>query len=316
MASIVKIPTNSSMDYDFIAFSFNGMHSYEDFGIYRVSDGDRYNMEINPQSADRTAEVFGSDGMIYFGSNYKQKVFNISFAFDKLDDLKLRKLRQWFDGKEMHDLWFAEEPYKVYSAKVTGQPSIKAIPFDDSNGRVYKGEGTVQFTAYWPYAHTPDYIDTVGGASGKDLDSFAGFNNKNQWAGASGLTSSTGLCMGENPGDLPAPFTVTGQCSRAFKFVVGEYFVECDGHEESLNWDSKTGLVYTDNGEIIPAKGSPCGTIPAGGTKTIEIYFKHNNNWVLAYKVDNYEWATQNTATLGSLEDPPNCEIKYHYWYY
>jgi hypothetical protein len=61
----------------------------------------------------------------------------------------------------MGDLWFAEEPYKVYTVKVTGMPTIKAIPFEEiSNGKkvkIYKGEGSVTFTAYWPYAHTPDY---------------------------------------------------------------------------------------------------------------------------------------------------------------
>lgn len=162
--SIVKVPLDTTADYDFTAFTFNGYHSYEDFGIYRTSDGDRYNSNLGPQMNDRTAEIVGSDGMMFFGTSHKSKVFDISFAFEDLTDVKLRQLKHWLDGKEVHDLWFAEEPYKVYSAKVTGQPTIKTIPFDvyDSNGkvsgRIYKGEGTVQFTAYWPYAHTPDFV--------------------------------------------------------------------------------------------------------------------------------------------------------------
>ena len=36
--STIKVPTDTGADYDFIAFSFNGKHSYEDFGIYRTSD--------------------------------------------------------------------------------------------------------------------------------------------------------------------------------------------------------------------------------------------------------------------------------------
>jgi phage-related protein len=63
-------------------------------------------------------------------------------------------------GKDVGDLWFEEEPYKVYSAKVTGQPSIKVIPFDGTSEREYRGEGSIQFTAYWPYAHTPDFVET------------------------------------------------------------------------------------------------------------------------------------------------------------
>jgi hypothetical protein len=82
--SIVKVPKDSSMDYDYIAFSFKGKHSFEDFGIYRTSDGDRYNEELMPTAQDVTAEVPGGDGMYYFDTKHKQKVFNISFAFEGL----------------------------------------------------------------------------------------------------------------------------------------------------------------------------------------------------------------------------------------
>ena len=42
MASIVKVPRNNTADYDFIAFSFGGKHSVEDFGIYRTGKNDGY----------------------------------------------------------------------------------------------------------------------------------------------------------------------------------------------------------------------------------------------------------------------------------
>ena len=29
-------------DFDFIGFTFNGKHSYDDFGIYRTSNNDMY----------------------------------------------------------------------------------------------------------------------------------------------------------------------------------------------------------------------------------------------------------------------------------
>lgn len=62
----------------------------------------------------------------------------------------------------MGDLWFSERPYKVWTAKITGQSSMKYIPFNINNKRIYKGEGTITFTAYWPYAHTPDYVAPAG----------------------------------------------------------------------------------------------------------------------------------------------------------
>ena len=75
-------------------------------------------------------------------------MFNISFAFDNLEETKLREMKRWLNSKETGDLWFAEAPYKVYTAKVTGQPTIKFIPFDKIEngvvtGRIYKGEGNV-----------------------------------------------------------------------------------------------------------------------------------------------------------------------------
>ena len=161
--NIVYPPQATEIDWDYIAFTFKGKHSYKDFGIIRVSDGDRYTQNLTPNLSDKTAEANGSDGMYFLGTQYKQKEFQISFAFDRLTEAKLRGLKQWLGSKEPGDLWFAEEPYKVYTAKVTGTPSIKYIPFDDYDEqgniiRVYKGEGNVTFTAYWPYAHTPDFV--------------------------------------------------------------------------------------------------------------------------------------------------------------
>jgi hypothetical protein len=52
-------------------------------------------------------------------------------------------MRQWLDGKEIHDLVFDEAPYKVYSAKVTGTPQLKTVCFSENDERIYKGEGTI-----------------------------------------------------------------------------------------------------------------------------------------------------------------------------
>jgi predicted phage tail component-like protein len=156
--SIVKVPLDATMDYDYIAFSFNGKHSYEDFGIYRTSDGDRYNENLIPTLQDKTAEVPGGDGMYYFGSTHKQKEFNISFAFDNISETQLAEMKRWLNGKDVGELWLSEAPYKVWSAKVSGQPTFKYLPFEINGKRVYRGEGSVKFVSYYPYAHTPDFV--------------------------------------------------------------------------------------------------------------------------------------------------------------
>jgi hypothetical protein len=57
----------------FIGFTYNGQHSIDDFGIYRTSDGSRYNYNLIPQLNDKTADVPGGHGQYYFNSTYKNR---------------------------------------------------------------------------------------------------------------------------------------------------------------------------------------------------------------------------------------------------
>ena len=84
--SIVKVPSTANKDYDFLAFSFNGLHSWDDFKIYRTNSGDRYELPTTGQIKDITVEVPGGDGLYYFESFHKEKKFPISFAFDNLTE--------------------------------------------------------------------------------------------------------------------------------------------------------------------------------------------------------------------------------------
>lgn len=150
-------------DFDFMGFTYNGKHSYRDLGIYRVSSGDRYEETFTPTFQEKTASVDGMIGQYYFGQNIQSKQFNISFAFDHLTEGGIRLLKQTFNGDGIHDLIFDEHPYKVYSAKVTGSATMKTICFELEEGRVYRGEGTITFTCYYPYAHTPHSL--LGGVA-------------------------------------------------------------------------------------------------------------------------------------------------------
>lgn len=203
--SIVKVPDDTTMDYDYIAFSFNGYHSYEDFGIIRTSSGDRYDMKLAPVMKDNTLETPGSDGIHYLGTDHKQKEFNISFAFADLPEEKINALKKWLNGKDMGDLWFAEEPYKVYTAKVTGVPNLKFLAFDKDGQRKYSGEGTVTFTAYWPYAHTPDLVQK---RDGKTLpgNHFANYQEFQNYSKIQHLLPHSSV---KPYGDLPFHFVAT-----------------------------------------------------------------------------------------------------------
>ena len=96
----ITVPSTAAGDFDFLAFSFNGKHSYDDFKLYRVGDGDRYNTELAPQMNDITAEIPSADGMFFFGTTHNQKNFNINFVFEEISEEQLRGIKTWLNGKE------------------------------------------------------------------------------------------------------------------------------------------------------------------------------------------------------------------------
>ena len=177
--SIVDSTYTNAKKGDYIGFTYNGKHSSE-LGIVRTSDGSRFNENLLPTMQDKTVQVPGADGTYYFGSYYTQRQFNISFAFDSLTEFQVAQLKSHFGDKGIHDLIFDECPYKVYSAKVTGTATIKHIAFSEgATNRLYKGEGSIQFTCYNPFARSrykflDDYSDTD-------------YPNKVEWKDASGM---------------------------------------------------------------------------------------------------------------------------------
>lgn len=72
-----------------------------------------------------------------------------------------------FSKKTIQPLIFDEFPYKKYMVKCAQPPQLKFLPFDSYEFRVYKGEGTVQLVAYYPFAFSvisPSLVQTEGGA--------------------------------------------------------------------------------------------------------------------------------------------------------
>ncbi len=146
---------------DFISFSYNGVHSTE-LGVVHVSTSDRYADSLLPTIQDKTVQVPGSDGTYFFGSFYTQQQFPLSVAFDNVSEDQIRLARRVFGDRQSHPLIFDEEPYKIYYAKITSTPQLNYVPFQnydedaDTRPRIYKGEGTINFICYEPFAHTPN----------------------------------------------------------------------------------------------------------------------------------------------------------------
>lgn len=282
---------------DFLGFTFNGKHSFLDLKVLRVINGDRFTEDLAPQLNDITADIPNGDGQYYFATTHKSKNFSIEVAFDNLSEEDFRKWRQFCNGKEVGDLIFDENPYKVYTAKITGTPQFKYICFEKEGRRVYKGEGNIQFTAYWPYAHTPNTNTKVSsllthngtfGGDGKQLCNYIDvlYPTKNEWDGASGLSVDGDVCRGENYGDLPAYFIATkDSVNKDEELTVCGNTITIKQACTNIEWNSKTGIVKNGEGVLIPYEGNGCGTIPLGLAE------------------DN-----------GAIS--PDIELEYDYWYY
>ena len=220
----------------------------------------------------------------------------------------MRDWKRFCSSKELSDLIFDEEPYKVYTAKITGAPILKTIPFEEDGQRIYKGEGTLEFTCYWPYAHTPDENTKVSekfivggkfGADGKIITNYIDFLhiNKPLWEEASGITN---ICIKTdeaaydyvyNAGDIDAPFvailSIEGQWVEKDQLIkIGPLAITPRETVRGLQWDSKTGIV---------------SGIPSGETTRRAIL---------------YDGEGLGGLIPGVNRMPKNVDIKYHYWYY
>lgn len=283
---------------DFIAFAFGDFISnkFGDDGqcvIYRISNSGRFDSELSPSMQDKVVDVPNGDGQYYFGTYHKAKVFNVNFVFDNLTNDGLRKLKQAFTGKEMRQLVFAEESNKVYMAKVTGQPTIKTMCFDETYTvttgegdeavttthirEVYRGEGSVQFTAYWPYGRGVTYVDNT-------IESTIDKGKKIALA----KNTITTIVSLSNIGDIPAHFVFEAPKEAKISKLVfgsGDSAVTIEG-ENITYWDSKTGIIKSED-KIIAYSGDGLYNIPINGVNltithissdaTHNVYFKYYN---------------------------------------
>lgn len=136
----------------FIGFTFGNRHSSK-LGILRTSNSDRYEDHFIT-STDVTTEVPGQDGLLHWRSNYSKREIPISFAFYGLTEEQLTQLKRVFNDKKIHDLILDEEPYKVWSAKLTGVATVRHLCLEHEGQRFYCGEGTFTFTSYTPFARS------------------------------------------------------------------------------------------------------------------------------------------------------------------
>ena len=137
---------------DFCGFRFGSIHS-SDLDLIVVSSSNRYDKNLLPPPRDYTTSVPGGDGQYYFGSTFDSREFTVNVAFNNVSEPTFRKIAQLLANDKLQDLVFDEMPFKTYRAKIKSKPDFKHICFTNDKGeRVYKGEGTIVFACYFPYA--------------------------------------------------------------------------------------------------------------------------------------------------------------------
>lgn len=186
-------PGAGNASSDFIGFSFNGV-THTQLGISRVSDGSRYNEEMLPSFQDKSAQMPGSDYTLYWESFYSTKTWSLQIAFDNMTEAQMSLFRQTFNTKNLAPLTFAERPNIHWLAKVQSPPQLKYICFDVNGSKIFKGEGTINLIAYYPFGMS-NLITVPNGSSG-----FA--------------TNSTSAIITNN-GDIPMDWCVVLAKSKA-----------------------------------------------------------------------------------------------------
>ena len=245
----------------FLGFTYNGRHSSE-LGIVRINTGNRAEMPLSPSFKDSTAEVPGGKGLYYFNTQIQQRQFTINFAYDDLTEEDVRELREWLNPLEQGELIFDEEPYKAYTVKPNPQPKLSYLVFDKqittetfklyepstvkSSGRVYKGEGAIGLTAYYPYAKAPSKELSYYNSNTKE----GGFGSQDEWKIAAGFDKEVQLDSLEcyNRGDIETPVTLNFKVAKDIntnEAVSGNVGIELySGTTSQIG--TRIGYVYMD----------------------------------------------------------------------
>ena len=234
--SVYEFNNSLFLKGDFIGFTFDGIHSSE-LGIVRVSGGDRYEEALVPSLSLKTTNVPGGDGSYYFGTSYTQRNINLQIAFDSLTQQQFMRLISIFGTKKISTLIFDENPYKVYNVKISSEPKLNYICFDEDNKRIYKGEGNINLVSLSPYAYSrykyrEDYtLENIPEWRGNDTFDFI---NLDEWIAASGIRTkmyngkeydkydiSTGEIRLWNGGQLPTNFNLYIPFTEGSNIIAG-----------------------------------------------------------------------------------------------
>lgn len=152
----------------FATFKYDG-YDCADMGIYNVTSGSVYTMNIEPTFSDNKLEVPAYDGKYYYGTQITGQQFQFNCFCHDLLSTEYDRLRAWLNPRKIGRLILTDQPYKYYLVKPVSISTLSAYPLttiqtpqnsilgDTVDGDVvYTGNFTVTF-------------ETVGSAYGYGL---------------------------------------------------------------------------------------------------------------------------------------------------
>lgn len=216
-ALLDELRETAVINIDYVGFTYNGIHSSQ-LNILSVSDGSRYTSNLLPTIEDYSVDIVGGYGSNYFGGTFKRREFTLNIAYDNVNEEHFMAMREWLSDREVHELYFDENPYLVYQAVVSRAPTFKYIAFGDVGTRVYKGEGTIIFTCYNPlaYSYNGNYLEDYEDKNIEEWSVASGMlENKHKYSNGNKIVdyydtprveNNKTVIHAYNAGILPTPF--------------------------------------------------------------------------------------------------------------
>ena len=111
----------------FATFKYDG-YDCADMGIYNVTSGSVYTMNIEPNFSDNKLEVPAYDGKYYYGTQITGQQFQFNCFCHDLLSTEYNRLRAWLNPRKIGRLILSDQPYKYYLVKPVSVSTLGAYP--------------------------------------------------------------------------------------------------------------------------------------------------------------------------------------------
>lgn len=111
----------------FATFIFDGKDC-ADMGVYNVTSGSVYTLNIEPTFNDQKVEVPAYDGKYYYGTQITGQQFQFTCFCHDLVSQEYDRLRAWLSPRKIGRLILSDQPYKYYLVKVNSISTLGEYP--------------------------------------------------------------------------------------------------------------------------------------------------------------------------------------------